>query len=86
MTVLEQMGRRAKTAERTLMTASTAEKNDALLKLADALLQNTAYILEENQKDLDNGRKNGLSDALLDRLALSEARIAGMAHGVRAVA
>ena len=86
MTELEQLGLRAKTAARALATASTAEKNDALFKIADALSQNTAYILEENQKDLENGRKNGLSNALLDRLALSDARIADMAAGVRAVA
>ena len=84
MTVLQQMGGRAKTAERTLMTASTAEKNDALLKIADALLQNTAYILEENQKDLENGRKNGLSDALLGRLAVAATRVAGRADAERA--
>ena len=86
MNELKTLGAAAKKAERVLMTASTAQKNDALLKIADALQKNTAYILTENQKDLENGRKNGLSDALLDRLALSETRIAGMADGVRAVA
>lgn len=86
MTLLKTLGAAAKTAERTLMTAPTAAKNDALLKIADALQKNAAYILEENQKDLENGRKNGLSNALLDRLALSDARIAAMAEGVRAVA
>lgn len=86
MTELETLGARAKTASCTLMTASTEAKNSALLAIADALTENCAHILAENQKDLDAGACAGLSEALLDRLALSEARIHGMAQGVREVA
>lgn len=86
MTMLETLGAQAKTASRVLMTASTAAKNSALLKIADALLQNTDYILAENEKDLAAGRANGMAESLLDRLALSADRIAGMAQGVREVA
>lgn len=86
MLTLDTLGAQAKTASRVLMTASTAAKNEALLKIADALLQNTDYILAENEKDLEAGRANGMASSLLDRLALSEARIAGMAQGVREVA
>lgn len=86
MTMLETLGAQAKTASRVLMTASTAAKNGALLKIADALLQNTDYILAENEKDLAAGRANGMAESLLDRLALSADRIAGMAQGVREVA
>lgn len=86
MTMLETLGAQAKTASRVLMTAMAAEKNGALLKIADALLQNTDYILAENEKDLAAGRANGMAESLLDRLALSADRIAGMAQGVREVA
>lgn len=83
---METLGARAKSAARPLQTATTETKNQALLKIADALLQNCAYILSENEKDLEAGRKNGMAPSLLDRLALSEARVAGMAKGVSDVA
>lgn len=86
MTMLETLGAQAKTASRVLMTASTAAKNSALLKIADALLQNTDFILAENEKDLAAGRANGMAESLLDRLALSADRIRGMTQGVREVA
>ena len=83
---METLGARAKSAARPLQTATTEAKNQALLKIADALLKNCAYILSENEKDLEAGRKNGMAPSLLDRLALSEARVAGMAKGVADVA
>lgn len=83
---METLGARAKAAARPLQTATTETKNQALLKIADALLKNCAYILSENEKDLEAGRKNGMAPSLLDRLALSEARVAGMAKGVADVA
>ena len=86
MTTMETLGARAKAAARPLQTATTETKNQALLKIADALLKNCAYILSENEKDLEAGRKNGMAPSLLDRLALSEARVAGMAKGVADVA
>lgn len=86
MMMLETLGAQAKTASRVLMTASTAAKNSALLKIADALLQNTDFILAENEKDLAAGHANGMAESLLDRLALSADRIRGMAQGVREVA
>lgn len=86
MTTMETLGARAKSAARPLQTATTETKNQALLKIADALRENCAYILSENEKDLEAGRKNGMAPSLLDRLALSEARVAGMAKGVADVA
>ena len=83
---METLGARAKAAARPLQTATTETKNQALLKIADALRENCAYILSENEKDLEAGRKNGMAPSLLDRLALSEARVAGMAKGVSDVA
>ena len=85
MTALEQLGQRAKQAERFLRTASTASKDHGLAQIADALLEHTAAILEANAKDLANGEQAGMSPALLDRLRLDEARIAGMAQGVREI-
>lgn len=83
MTALEQLGRRAKEAARFLRTSSTASRDRGLAMVADALLENSAAILEANAGDLQNGEQAGMSAALLDRLQLSEARIAAMAQGVR---
>ncbi|MBQ8000773.1 MAG: glutamate-5-semialdehyde dehydrogenase [Ruminococcus sp.] len=85
MTMIE-MGKRAKEASRVLSCAKSDEKTKALLALADALEAQCDYILAENQKDLDAGKANGMSDALLDRLALSVSRVSSMAQGARQVA
>ncbi|MDO5123510.1 MAG: glutamate-5-semialdehyde dehydrogenase [Eubacteriales bacterium] len=84
MTVSE-MGKRAKEASRILANAGEL-KNKALFALADALEKEAQYILRENEKDLENGRANGMSNSLLDRLALNVDRIKGMADGARQVA
>ncbi len=84
--MLEEYGKQARAAARALACAATEEKNDALKKIAAAIEQNSAAILTENAVDLENGRANGLSDALLDRLALSDARIAAIADSLRQVA
>ena len=85
MTAMEQMGKRAKEAAAVLAVAGR-KKNDALLAIAQALLSHSEEILKENQKDLENGKNAGLTPSLLDRLALSQERIAAMAEGVRQVA
>ena len=84
--MLEEYGKRAKAAARALACATTEEKNDALIKIAAAIEENAPAILTANADDLTNGRASGLSDALLDRLALNEARIAGIADSLRQVA
>ena len=71
MTALEQMGQRAKEAERFLRTASTACKDKGLAEIADALMENRDAILEANTRDIANGEQAGMSAALLDRLRLS---------------
>ncbi len=86
MSMLTQFGERAKRASRILACATTAQKNEALFAIADALEQNAEAILLANKKDLENGRRNGLSDALLDRLMLNESRIRAIADSVRHVA
>lgn len=83
--MLEQLGMNAKEAEKKLMIASTEEKNNALMKIAEALVENAEQIIEENKKDLKNGEENGMAKAMLDRLKLDKDRIEGMAKGVRDV-
>lgn len=84
-TELNLMGQRAKKAERLLRTASDKDKEDALLKIADALIERTGEILEANEKDRKAAVENGMSESLLDRLLLTEDRIRDMSDGVRAV-
>lgn len=86
MNMLEEMGARAKKASRVLACAGTNDKNKALHAIADALEQNAQTIINANAIDLENGRNNSMSESLLDRLALDEKRISGMANGVRDVA
>jgi len=78
--------RRAREAAVTLATTSSAAKDATLHAMADALLAQTPRILAGNADDVARGREVGLSDTLLDRLALSGTRIAGMADGLRQVA
>ncbi|MGC9422167.1 glutamate-5-semialdehyde dehydrogenase [Vibrio sp.] len=82
---LIQMGQAAKAASFQLATASTAQKNRALAMIADELEANAAVILAANAKDIASGKQAGLSDALLDRLLLNEARLDAIATDVRNV-
>ena len=85
MTVLEQMGEKAKAASRILAVAGK-KKDNALLAIADALRNEREAIKAANAIDIENGRKAGLSDSLIDRLLLTDARIDGMALGCEQVA
>ena len=76
--MLEQLGKNAKEASRILMTASTTQKDAALSAIAAAFRNNKAYILEENKKDLQAAEANGMSKAMLDRLALNDMRVQGL--------
>ena len=76
---------RAKAATATLSTLTTDKKNAALLAMADALVADTAAILAANAEDME-AAKATISAVMLDRLALTEARIAAMAEGIRQVA
>ncbi|MGH3657287.1 MAG: glutamate-5-semialdehyde dehydrogenase, partial [Micromonosporaceae bacterium] len=78
--------RRARTAAIQLAVMSRAVKDAALHAMADALIAQAPRILEGNAEDVTRGRDNGLPEALIDRLSLSESRIAGMADGLRQVA
>ncbi len=80
------LGGKAKTAARALACASANAKNTALEVTADAIVQAEARLRSANGRDLENGAKNGLSQALLDRLELTPARIHAMAEGLRQIA
>ncbi len=85
MTTLQSMGAKAKIAARTLACAGPL-KDQALLAMAQALLDHAPEILAANEQDLAAARAGGMSASLLDRLALDGKRIASMADGVRQVA
>ena len=82
---IKQMAMAAKKASRNMANLSTTAKNNALLKMAEALLAQKSYIQQENEKDLAAGRAKGLSAAMLDRLALTDKVIDSMVGGLREV-
>lgn len=83
---LELLCKNACEAKKVLGGLSTGCKNDILLKTADALCLNAGEIIEANSIDIENGIKNGMSEALIDRLKLTTARIEDMALGLKKVA
>lgn len=83
---MQSVGQQARAASRLIGKASTQAKNAALLATADAIRAQQAALLAANAHDLDNGRKNGLDAAMLDRLELNPARIATMIEGLHQVA
>ena len=84
-TVLE-LCQAAKRASRSVASLSTLQKNALLHDIADAIDRQVGEIQEANLRDIDRGRENGLSDALLDRLRLTEERIAALSSGLRQLA
>ena len=86
MTDVEDLGRRARAASRVLATAPTGLKDAALLAAADLLLERSDRIRAANDADLDTARADGMGEGPLDRLRLTDARLAGMAAGLRQVA
>lgn len=85
-TTIREKAQLARTAAAKLANLSAPAKNKILLAMADALLDSGKHILEENQRDIHAGRKNGMSTAMLDRLLLTENRLEAMALGLRQVA
>ena len=83
---MQKMGANARQASRVIARASTEVKNRALLAMAEALDASRAAIEAANKIDLAAGKERGLDDAMLDRLALTPARIDGMIEGLRQVA
>ncbi len=83
---LEEMGRRAKAAAGELNITGVTEKNRGLEAVAEALVRERTWLLRENEKDMEAGRAAGMKSGLLDRLQLTDARIEGMAEGLRQIA
>ena len=82
---MTEMAQQAKIASRQVAQLTTTEKNQLLADMADAIEQATSVIIEQNSKDLAAGREKGLSEAMLDRLALDESRIADIAAAIREI-
>ncbi|MBC3996545.1 glutamate-5-semialdehyde dehydrogenase [Morganella morganii] len=83
--MLEQMGKAAKAASWALAQLSGKQKNQALTRIADLLEQNSAPILAANELDIAKAREQGTSEAMLDRLLLTQARLESIAADVRKV-
>ncbi|MCR6514931.1 glutamate-5-semialdehyde dehydrogenase [Clostridium sp. LY3-2] len=79
-------GQKAKEASYILGNLKNSEKNFALNKMADKLIEKSLDIIKENKKDLDKAIEKGTSKSMLDRLSLDEDRVKGMADGLRQVA
>lgn len=85
MEYLDNIGKNAKLASKVLSVASSDMKNKALERMAQALEDNSVMIIAENKKDIENGRANGLSEAMLDRLMLDSGRIEKIAAAIREI-
>ena len=85
-TYMHTLGQQAKSAARILSHVDTNIKNRALIAIANALEENKANLIAENQKDLDAGKANGLDNASLDRLTLSAKTVQSMIDGLIQVA
>ncbi|HBN13630.1 MAG TPA: gamma-glutamyl-phosphate reductase, partial [Pseudohongiella sp.] len=83
---MDKVGSQARQASRITAAATTGQKNQALLAMADAIESSRAELESANARDLEAGKAKGLDAAMLDRLALTPARIDGMVEGLRQVA
>jgi glutamate-5-semialdehyde dehydrogenase len=83
---MQQVGAKARVASCTLATADTAIKNKALNAIAERLIESKDWLKNENNKDLKAAKEKGLTDALLDRLALTDQGIDKMCEGLRQIA
>ena len=83
---MEILGKRAKDASRESAKLGTAEKNKGLFAVADELCKQSAYLLSENEKDVQEAESKGVKKSLIDRLRLTEQRIEDMAEGLRQIA
>lgn len=82
MTYIEELGKNAKKAAPALGNLGSSAKNKALAKISEALRQNKGELIEANKTDLENARKNGMAEAMIDRLEINEKRVEAMAEGV----
>ena len=82
MSEVMKKGETAKETSYLLANNTTEQKNNALVLIAEQLVQDQTFILTANQKDLDEGKLKGLTDAILDRILLTEKRILDMANAI----
>ncbi|HID80943.1 MAG TPA: glutamate-5-semialdehyde dehydrogenase [Chromatiales bacterium] len=82
---MQSVGEAGRVASQAVAASTTAQRNNALLAMADAIEQQQEKLKTENAKDLEAGRARGLADAMLDRLELTDERISGMAEGLRQI-
>lgn len=85
-TYMEEIGKRAKEAAKTVQYLGQKRKNEGLCMAAEELLIQQEYLLAENEKDIQAAKVNGMKDSLVDRLRLTQKRIEGMAEGLRQIA
>jgi len=85
MSEVTDKARAAKATATALARLSTQEKNEALAAMAEALVVNADQIIAVNEEDLSRGREQGITSSLLDRLKLTEERIAGIAESIRQI-
>lgn len=85
-TTILKIARAARKASVDMARCPSQKKNDALLRIADAIEADASFLMTENEKDLAFGKEKGLSDAMIDRLAIRESTIRSMAGGLREVA
>lgn len=85
MSYIDELGEAAIKAKEAMTSVSSSMKNDALKAIAEKLIENKDTIIKENKRDIENARANGMSEAMIDRLTLTDARIEGMSEGVRQV-
>ena len=83
--MLEAMGSKAVLAKYEIEQLTEAQKNTALIAVAEGLIKDTDTILEENEKDMNSGKEKNMPEGLLDRLLLTKDRILSMAEGIRQV-
>ena len=83
---MQSVGIAARQASRDLARANSDSKNNALISIAKQLDANRSAVLAANKVDMENGRNNGLNDALLDRLELNDGRVDAMIEGLHQVA
>lgn len=83
---MEILGKRAKFASRAGAKLGTDAKNRGLITVAEELIRQKAYLLEENAKDVETAKEKGVKESLIDRLQLTESRVEGMAEGLCQVA
>ena len=83
--LIKQIGEKARSASNSLRIASTSQKNNALISIANQIQESKKFILEANHLDLNAAKKNGIDDALLDRLMLNDERLNSVIEGLHQI-